>query len=305
MPLEARGLSSIRPPSPVNRETGSFFENYPLLTIGPAEAPKVFSSCRTDIDRGTTMIKTTVEHHQGWVITTTTKLQRVHPDCWKDFLENAARQQGAEGFTPKGTPVALSAALPVGGILDASADPSVVSHTTGNSTDLSLTDDLASELGSELDVLSVVSTSGYNRTADDPPVASGTSPIVSNASPAASRSSPVASSAAAANLFNGVVDPSLIRRPVDHTTATKYYIVFVGQQIRIVRDDWPLVRRLVNGVSGGTQQGYKNFDKALLDYYCAWKGTHPNGWTLKHVPDVQETREELAGLDLDFDTLEM
>ncbi|KAL0562559.1 hypothetical protein V5O48_019527, partial [Marasmius crinis-equi] len=64
-----------------------------------------------------------------------------------------------------------------------------------------------------------------------------------------------------------------------------------------------LVRRLVDGVSGGTQQGYKTFNAALLDYYRAWKGTHPNGWTLKHVPALQETREELAGLDIDFDSL--
>ncbi|KAL0569216.1 hypothetical protein V5O48_012753 [Marasmius crinis-equi] len=295
--LSSRAHASIRPPSPVNRETGSYFEGYPVLSTSPVDTPKLFSSCRTDVDRGTTIIKTTVEHHRGWVITTTTKLQRVHPDTWAEYLATAEAELASEGFTtPGGTPQAVLTQLPLGGTLGDPAD-SVTSHATDDSIDIPLTD----HLGSEPDVSDTLSafsseTSGEVGDPEDPPT---------DSTHAAASTRPLIPNSATPNLFNGVPDPIAIRRPVDAAGGKKFYVVFVGRQVGIVQDDWPLVRCLVDGVSGGTQQRYKNFDTALLDYYRAWKGVHPNRWVPKYVPTATESRDELAGLDLDFEALEM
>ncbi|KAL0576158.1 hypothetical protein V5O48_005826 [Marasmius crinis-equi] len=309
-PLASRLASSIRPPSPVNRETGSHFKGgihlnllYSELTVPLAgytslpgstvvEVPKLFSSCQTDVDRATTTVKTTVEQRNGWVITTTIKIQRIHPDLWADHIAQALAD-GSPLSSARGTPRAFSTELPVGGNVDQNNRPDVngmPEFADTSSDDLTVSDlasaDFATEAGTNL--VSESSSSAVSVVPDLP-------------SPA---NTPV-SSAVSANLFNGVPHPSAIRRPTDDATASRYYVVFVGRQVGIVRDDWPLVRRLVDGVSGACQQRYKTFDKALLDYYRAWKGIHANGWTPKYVPDSSMTRDELAGLDLNFDDLEM
>ncbi|KAL0563332.1 hypothetical protein V5O48_018738, partial [Marasmius crinis-equi] len=245
----------------------------------------------------TTIVKTTVEQHRGWVITTITKLQRVHPDTWAEHLASAEAKLASDGFaTPGGTPQAVLTQLPLGGNLD-DATGSVTSHLTGVSIGISLTD----HLGSEPDVSDTLSAfgSGTSGEAGDPEDLPAASTHTATDTP------PLVPNSATPNLFNGVPDPTAIRRPVNAAGGSKFYVVFVGRQVGIVQDDWPLVRRLVDGVSGGTQQCYKNFDSALLDYYHAWKGVHPNGWVPKYVPAATESRDELAGLDLDFDVLEM
>ncbi|KAL0567233.1 hypothetical protein V5O48_014765 [Marasmius crinis-equi] len=268
-----------------------------MLPGGPSETPKVFSSCRTDVDRATTFVKTAVEHHRGWVITTTTKVQRIHPDRWEEHLAAAEECLLDASSTPAQTPQAVLTQLPLGGLVE-QAPASVTSHPTGGFF-TSISDDRATDIhlsdASTFDFtdLSDVGGNGEGETGDGdgPPIATGANSF--------------ASSSVMANLFHGVPHPTLLRRPVDDSTSIKYYVVFVGRQVGIVRDDWPLVRRLVDGVSGGAQQRYNSYDKALLNYYRAWKGTHPNGWTPKHVPAATETRDELAELDLDFDALDL
>ncbi|KAL0562862.1 hypothetical protein V5O48_019215, partial [Marasmius crinis-equi] len=143
VPQEKRAMLSIRPPSPVNRETGSFFVGYQALPGGPFEVPKVFSSCRTDSDRGTTFIKTAVEHVNGWVITTTTKLQRIHPDNWDAYLASVDCESDSDGFpTPAGSPQAVATQLPLGGTIPESPED-LKTHTNNGTATPSFSDDFS------------------------------------------------------------------------------------------------------------------------------------------------------------------
>ncbi|KAL0563563.1 hypothetical protein V5O48_018502 [Marasmius crinis-equi] len=207
--------------------------------MGVFEVPQLFSSCQTDVDRGTTTVKTTVEQRNGWVVTTTTKIQRIHPDCWADHLAQAQREVDSEfPSTPRITPCTVLTQLPVGGNVEPTRY--VTSHNTGDSVN---TDPSVSSEHPPNDFASTIDT-------DDLASVLGHSDVPDSSVNFPAGNSPLASNSAAANLFNGVVNPSAIRRPVHVDAASKFYVVFVGRQVGIVRDNWALVQRLISGVSG-------------------------------------------------------
>ncbi|KAK7024586.1 hypothetical protein VNI00_016191 [Paramarasmius palmivorus] len=300
-----------RPPSPVDRRAGSV-----LITGRPPEgqhiayvAPQAFHHLQHEPERGTTTVRTTVEEWGGLVITTTTKIQRLHPDV------AAARPTPALGprsiatvpnslVVPTAEEEAAGTFMREGNLYVAVDFPSEAEPPTvlALGPDMAITDQARQALSSlpsndvptdaiptAVGVTTPANTSDDISMTETPSIRTNTLDDVESIS---SEDSVVFTHSE--EDVPPVPHPDSFGLPPDNLPAgTRFYVVYVGREVGIYWGDWyQCVEDKVLGVSGFRATKHKTFTQALVEYTRAFYGQKP-GYALRIVTDSTTPSNDL------------
>ncbi|KAK7017005.1 hypothetical protein VNI00_018768 [Paramarasmius palmivorus] len=294
-----------RPPSPVNRREGNF------LVVGRPPngqalaymTPQAFNCLEHEPARGTTTVRTTVEEMGGLVITTITKIQRLHPD------HPSPARSGPRGIATVANPlVAPTAQEEAAGAFYRDGNLYVAVDVPSNE-DAPLVIALGPQSGLTQEALAAANTlAGHAALVSNPIVtatpAQDATLAVQEATPAqtATEMDDVESLSSEASVTfsdesdnNGVPGvpniphPDSFHAPADVPAGTRFYVVYVGREVGIFWGDWyEEVEHKVLGVSGFRATKHQTFTQAQMEYTRAYFNQKP-GYDLRVVSDVTPT----------------
>ncbi|KAK7024193.1 hypothetical protein VNI00_016501 [Paramarasmius palmivorus] len=273
--------------------------------------PYLFNYMEHEPERGTTTIRSTVEEYQGLVVTTTVKIQRVHPERFQprhvssafatvpNAMVEPTPEEASRGHFYRDGNLYVAIDVP-----DDQVPPSVVGVTFGQDDQLQTGYATAqlppqTEAGIQVDSTSLEGTvhadAANEDTAssvptddaslgtdwDDSSISSIESVVLEDHTGPSTQATVAGQPPHPAT----IPAPESFQPPTEAPVGTRFYVIYVGQEVGIFWGNWYLVgEHKVLGVSGHRASMHKTFTQALVEYTRAYYGQKP-GYSLRVATD--------------------